>query len=175
MNRELKICDTFEDMLLAGKELSGTSAERKRLAEHLHSCPSCARLQKEIAEYQNALSETAIKPGPAILSSLKRHLKDQRIPRNSFGRIFSFFNQPVPRYQTLLAAGLAFVVFLFTYQSLPYVGTHTLPKISVTKIQEEIYNYENQTVSNWILSESQKVGVSMSDDSLFNNSFYRAM
>ena len=175
MNRELITCNEYEDMLLSGKEETGSSAEKNRLRKHLHLCPSCARLQVEIAEYQTALSETELEPDPVILPSLKTYLVRSQVHRSPFMRIYAFFNQPVPRYQTLFAAGLAFVVFLFTYQNLPYSGTHSLSGNTAMKIQEEIYNYENRSVSKWILSESQKVGISISEDSLFNDSFYRAM
>lgn len=180
-NRDELTCEVIQTLLITGEADSLDSEMAAYCSHHLEECADCRAIQKETAVLAHRLQqkpEADLAAGPAIHAQLMQKMQHKRSKSFSLTRWFTslrdLLNRRIPVYQAALATGFVLLIIFLTI-NFPVGITPEHIDTTETESIEFLYDDQGFVLQALQISDSQKIGINVKEDTMFTRFIYTTM
>jgi len=166
-------CSEFEALLIRQNLESLSAVENSLLQQHLKTCIHCQNYGRELTNLQSAMAidqTSPLKPDPSIRQvvmnqMLKRKPEKQGILNSWWQWLSKILAYRIPVYQGLIGVTCGLLIFVLIH----YFPISNQPGLERPHHQTQIADtilYQINVIKNLQIIEQQKIGKSVSEDSL---------
>jgi len=175
-------CETIEELSIKQAIETLSADENNLLKQHLKTCVHCQEFQNQLASLQSSITiseKSPLKPDPAIHQSLMKRMNAYyQIKRGTvdsfWQRLVNFLEYRIPVYQGLIGlAGSLLILVAINYFS--FSGQQQSDRPEYPTNPSDTSFYQINVIKNLQIIEEQKIGKSVSEDSLLTRFIVTAM
>lgn len=169
----------MEDLIIRSEFENLTEAENEALKKHVPECPDCHKLQQQLANAHYSLkpqSANPLKPRPEIRQNLIRQMSSatNKSSLNIWQKLLSLLEYRIPIYQGVLGmAMIFFIVILLNHFS--FSVNPPLSSYSQYAQADSVGVSQMNILNNLSVIESQRIGKSVSEDTMLIKFLHSAM